>query len=241
MVYIVTLIYSFLFIRILGKYIGKKPIITYLITIVIAFFAVTIDPEAMQKRYGFFIFEFFMHPLYSGALAMSLFFFVMYCPVLPSKWKVTKLSRKNRTELSIIASILTLVHNLFYGFIDHHLFIEVFSNPFVYGKRYFVFTLSSAMAIILLIPLFITSFRTVRKKINPRSWKKIQKLAYPFWILIHLHVLLIYIDVFLNPSEFHGIFLVNAILNMIVYPLSLIIWIYLKIKQKNRKIAKSAH
>lgn len=155
--------------------------------------------------------------------------------------KVTKLSRKNRTELSIIASILTLVHNLFYGFIDHHLFIEVFSNPFVYGKRYFVFTLSSAMAIILLIPLFITSFRTVRKKINPRSWKKIQKLAYPFWILIHLHVLLIYIDVFLNPSEFHGIFLVNAILNMIVYPLSLIIWIYLKIKQKNRKIAKSAH
>lgn len=50
----------------------------------------------------------------------------------------------------------------------------------------------SLILICLMIPLFVTSFKCVRKKMKAKSWKKLQRLAYPFFILIYIHVMLLF-------------------------------------------------
>ena len=52
---------------------------------------------------------------------------------------------------------------------------------------------------VLLIILGVTSFNFVKKKMDPHSWKKIQKMAYPFFMLTYVHLLLM-----LLPSALHG-------------------------------------
>ena len=42
------------------------------------------------------------------------------------------------------------------------------------------------------IPLFITSFKSVRRKMNGKTWKNIQRMAYPFFIGIYVHIMVLY-------------------------------------------------
>lgn len=52
------------------------------------------------------------------------------------------------------------------------------------------FTVSFAL-VILLIPLAITSIRAMRKAMDNSTWKRLQMLAYPFFVLIFVHIALI--------------------------------------------------
>ncbi len=45
------------------------------------------------------------------------------------------------------------------------------------------------VAFLIMIPLFITSFTTIRKKYTYSAWKKIQRWAYLAYALIYLHLL----------------------------------------------------
>ena len=50
----------------------------------------------------------------------------------------------------------------------------------------------SCLMILLLIPLTITSFQTVRRKMQGKSWKKLQNWSYLFYLLLYLHIFFIY-------------------------------------------------
>lgn len=45
-----------------------------------------------------------------------------------------------------------------------------------------------------MIPLFITSFMKVRKKMNAKTWKKLQRWAYLFYLLAYLHVFILLVN-----------------------------------------------
>ena len=61
---------------------------------------------------------------------------------------------------------------------------------------------SFAVAVVLLVLLLVlgvTSFNAVKRRMRTDTWKKVQKLAYPFFLLVYVHLLLM-----LAPSALHG-------------------------------------
>ena len=67
--------------------------------------------------------------------------------------------------------------------------------------RYFGDSISGAalVLLVLLVVLGVTSFAFVKRQMSTASWKKVQKLAYPFFGLVYVHLLLM-----LLPSALHG-------------------------------------
>ena len=124
-----------------------------------------------------------------GAFSTALFILVMYTGVLNPKWNITKKLYKIRGELSIIACIIILGH---VGGSDKMYFTNLFSNTSGMQIKYLI-AASLTLLILLMLPLMITSFAIVRKKIQTNTWKKVQKLAYPFFALIYIHIISIYI------------------------------------------------
>ena len=93
-----------------------------------------------------------------------------------------------RAKLAIIASMLTLSHNIGY---DRTYFVKLILSPEQLPVSQLIAAICSVVLIVIMLPLFITSFPVVRKKMNPRSWKKLQRWAYAFYALIYVHVMLI--------------------------------------------------
>ena len=71
-------------------------------------------------------------------------------------------------------------------------------------------TILSVVMVLVLMPLFITSFKKIRRKMNPLKWKKLQRFAYGFYFLVYLHVVLFNITAALKGSE-------RSIVNVSVY------------------------
>jgi DMSO/TMAO reductase YedYZ heme-binding membrane subunit len=63
---------------------------------------------------------------------------------------------------------------------------------------------------VLLAVLTVTSFVVVRNHMRPTFWKRLQTLAYPFYLLIYLHLILV-----LLPSALSGSLAIAF--NLLVY------------------------
>ena len=86
-----------------------------------------------------------------------------------------------RREYSIIGFIFLLPHAI--GFLEFFLeYADLFAN---------IVPVIGLLAFILAIPLFITSFMFIRKQFKYKQWKFIHKLAYPFYVLLFIHLALI--------------------------------------------------
>ena len=90
-----------------------------------------------------------------------------------------------RAPLAIMAAFMILLHNGTY-FIHYH------ENA---AKRNIAMTaperaaaVCTTLMLLLLIPLTVTSFTWVRKKMKGGTWKKLQRLSYVFYGLIYTHV-----------------------------------------------------
>lgn len=120
-----------------------------------------------------------------GTLATALFILVMYARVLPPKSRLFRTLMSLRAPLAIMAAFMILLHNGTY-FIHYH------ENA---AKRNISMTTPEIVAaacttfmLLLLIPLTITSFTFIRKKMKGITWKKLQRLSYIFYGLIYTHV-----------------------------------------------------
>lgn len=125
--------------------------------------------------------------LTQGGLAGALFVLVMFAAAVPDGSAFMRAIMPIRGELSIIACILTLGHNVAFGrrYIARILAREPLS-PAVLGA-----CLCSAVMLAILLPLFVTSFKCVRRRMKPKSWKRLQRLAYLFYALMYTHVMLL--------------------------------------------------
>lgn len=120
--------------------------------------------------------------------AFGLFTVVMFIGVFKDGSRIRKYLTPIRGELSIIATIFTAGHVFNYL----RSYIDQFLADFVGMKGAMVFSFFlSAVIVVMLIVLGLTSFNFIRKRMNKKLWKRIQWFAYPFFIMIYIHLMLL--------------------------------------------------
>jgi len=177
MIFFISLLTAILFILLFEKPLKKNPIIFYVISAILSL--ATVVTQLLGTVPGGFTGK-YIYPMFTKAgLATAFFVLVMYAATFKTGSEPIKLLMPIRAQLSIIASILALGH--------------VFSFSALLSPENTLFYILSVIMFIIMIPLFITSFNMIRKKMNARSWKKIQRFAYIFYLFIYFHILLLYV------------------------------------------------
>jgi len=185
MILTLTLICSLAFFQFFGKALKKKPAVLYGICILLSLVSIFYPREGGLPFLDFF----FKKIMQRGVLAGSLFIWVMLAPVLPKSFSGRKTIYLLRGEMAICASLITLAHNLAFG--------GKYFGALFFGQGHISLmelhaAIVSCLMILLLIPLTITSFQTVRRKMQAKTWKKLQNWSYLFYLLLYLHIFFIY-------------------------------------------------
>lgn len=170
--------------------IKKYSTFIYLITILITVLSILTFKLKLNTNFPEYINKYFIGIFPRGTISLALFTIVMFTGILKNSSKIKRKLMSIRGELSIIACIVTLGHNIYFGM---YFFVVLFTNPGSLSTTKFFATIISIILILLMLPLMITSFTCVRKRISHKTWKRIQRLAYLFYGLIYVHILLLYI------------------------------------------------
>ncbi|OLR65664.1 hypothetical protein [Peptoniphilus porci] len=218
MILVESIIIVLLFVALFKNLIKRNSIPFYILAALINFMYIKIASMPMVKELNPAISKYLLGPLNRGAIGTAFIIIVMYIGVLKKDQFVRELMQI-RGELAIIGSIIIFGHNILFGKI---FFVQFFTDMSSLEPLKLVATIISLVMIAILIPLFLTSFKTIRKKMNPGSWKKLQKLAYTFFYLIFIHVIVLYSG-----------HIKDKVLDVVIYVL---IWGYYTIKlvQKNQ-------
>lgn len=148
----------------LYKPIHKYKYILYIIAFIIA---LMLREDGNYVTYGFTGLSFFIVVMYSGALDKSM---------------LRKRLFMVRAELAILGSVFLFPHAI--GYIEIVLDeIGLLNAPINF---FFGF-----VAGVIILPLFITSFTFIRKRMNYKEWKQLHQLAYLLYISLGLHLILI--------------------------------------------------
>ncbi len=123
-----------------------------------------------------------------GSLGTAMFVAVMYAGALPKGNKLIGPLMKIRGELSITAAILVLCHNFTYGMTY---FKMLFIKPEALSATQLTAAIISIILITIMLVLTVTSFPAVRKKMQAKKWKQLQRTAYVFYGLMYVHIMLI--------------------------------------------------
>ena len=185
MIVTLTLICSLAFFHFFGKALKKKPAVLYGICILLSLVSIFYPREGGLPFLDFF----FKKIMQRGVLAGSLFIWVMLAPVLPKSFAGRKTIYLLRGEMAICASLITLAHNLAFG--------GKYFGALFFGQGHISLmelhaAIVSCLMILLLLPLTITSFQSIRRKMQAKSWKKVQNWSYLFYLLLYLHIFFIY-------------------------------------------------
>ena len=119
-----------------------------------------------------------VEPFVQGYIGFSLLYLVMLTGALKDKSKLKIKLMTVRREYSIIGFILIIPHSLnyFIEFLEDLTRIEVWFG---------------VIAFVIMIPLFYTSFKSVRKKYSYAAWKKLHKWSYVAYALVFVHLLFV--------------------------------------------------
>ena len=185
MIVILTLLCSLAFFHFFGKAVKKKPAVLYGICILLSLVSIFYPREGGLPFLDFF----FKKIMQRGVLAGSLFIWVMLAPVLPKSFSGRKTIYLLRGEMAICASLITLAHNLAFG---GKYFGALFLGQGHISLMELHAAIVSCLMILLLIPLTVTSFQAVRRKMQGKTWKELQNWSYLFYLLLYLHIFFIY-------------------------------------------------
>ncbi len=117
----------------------------------------------------------FMAPFVKGFIGYALFFVVAITGALPPKWTLTKKLFSVRGMYSILGFVLLTAHPIFY------------TSEILTGTREIPWY--GVISYVVMIPLWITSYLSVRKKMTPQNWKKLQRFAYVSYVLMFVHLI----------------------------------------------------
>jgi methionine sulfoxide reductase heme-binding subunit len=122
--------------------------------------------------------------------AQALLAIVMFVGVLGEGSPIRRWLLPIRGELSIIAAILVLGHA-----VPHLPFLgRVLSDVSVLRTGKAASFAVSILLLGLLAVLTATSLNAVRRRMDAKGWKRIQLLAYPFFFLTYVHLVLVLAD-----------------------------------------------
>ena len=146
-----------------------------------------------------------------GSLGTAMFVVVMYTGALPKGNKLIAPLMKIRGELSITAAILVLCHNFTYGMTY---FRMLFTKTSLLSATQLAAAVISLVLIAIMIVLTVTSFPSVRKKMQAKKWKQLQRTAYVFYGLMYVHIMLINIP---YARLGLGMYIANVVIYSIVF------------------------
>ena len=168
-----------------------------------------------------FLLEFLPMPLFvknnilgifaKGSIGTAMFVVVMYTGALPKGNKLIAPLMKIRGELSITAAILVLCHNFTYGMTY---FRMLFTKTSLLSATQLAAAVISLVLIAIMLVLTVTSFPSVRKKMQAKKWKQLQRTAYVFYGLMYVHIILINIP---YARLGLGMYVANVVIYSIVF------------------------
>ena len=152
--------------------------------------------------------------IHVGSLGHPILVIIMYIGALDPKIPVVKKLLSIRKEISIISGFPILTHSIVRVMGNFPSSLKYFTNNAEYmeNARYtselglgisnFSFVLGIVL-LILFIPLWVTSFDSVRKRMGVVKWKKLQKWSYVLYAILFIHAVGIQIGGILNPRGGH--------------------------------------
>lgn len=214
---VVGLIISIIFAFSLSNSVKRNAIFYYVGSTILAIFAYATDFVSIVR----------------GGIGLSLFILVMYVGALSKESKAYKKIYPIRGQLSIMGFILLIPHAIKYvlrvlqrGFVGINDFIDYSQSQNV------AIILTGLIAFLIMIPLFVTSFIKIRKKMNNTSWKKLQKYSYIVYLLIYIHIAIVSLNYMMNYNGFSP-YKINFILFTIVFISYTILRINKAVKNRN--------
>ncbi|MFA7561694.1 MAG: ferric reductase-like transmembrane domain-containing protein [Candidatus Izemoplasmatales bacterium] len=124
-------------------------------------------------------------PFNQGFIGFSFFYVVMITGLFNKESKIFKRLFKVRPQLSIIGFILLSPHAIYY-------LIERITENYLPDSRIIAIAFFiGILAYLIMIPLFITSFKVIENKKQFFKWKKLQKFAYFIYLAIFLHLVFV--------------------------------------------------
>lgn len=155
-----------------------------------------------------------------GAIGTAFWAVVMWAGAMPNGSASIKKLMPIRGELSIIAAILTFSHIITYG-------LQYITN-FIKGRTGSDFVVTSIVClamVLIMTPLTVMSVKKIRKKMNAKTWKKIQRLAYIFYAFIYVHILVLFLPkaqkgregYFLSVIVYSAVFIGYAVMRIRKY------------------------
>ena len=221
MLFIVSLIIALFTAFTLDKQLKKRPVVFYITAAVLTVASVVITQSDITVNNSF-VRDYVLGMFSRGALGAAFWAVVMYAGALPNGSAPIKKLMPIRGELSITAAVLTLAHIITFGirYISSLMNGRTGSGA---AFRDFVVTcvLSLAMALIML-PLTVMSFKAVRRKMDAKTWKKIQRFAYLFYAMIYIHIMFLFVPkaqkgregYFLGVLVYSAVFIGYAVLRL---------------------------
>ena len=222
---ITGILFTIIFYGLTAKFIKKRPVIFYVGVYVWTCFVVYYYNMGYDRNLPLWFNEYFMKIFSRGIFATATFMIVMFLGTITKYNDFSKKLMAIRGEISIMASLLVFSHNIIFGL---RYFPTLFTNPSSMPKRELIASIITIFLLLMLIPLFVTSFKTVRRKMKAKSWKNLQKMAYPFFIGIYIHVMVLYSS---NWKE--------NMVGVVIYTLIYLAYIILRLRKRNIKMQKS--
>ncbi len=186
MLFLIAIAAAFGFAYLCKKPLKQHPYIFYIGAAVISIIVAAVDFRNVPEFVNTYIIGLFSR----GAFGTALWAVVMWTGAFPNGSKPIKAFMPIRGELSIFAAILTLGHNIGYG---KTYFVRLFTDASHMSAEQLTASFLTIAMLIIMIPLTVMSFPQIRKKMNAKLWKKIQRTAYLFYGMMYLHVMVLFV------------------------------------------------
>ena len=227
MLFIISLVIAFFIAFCLDKPLKKCPAVFYIAAAVLtaASVVVTQSDITISSR---FVRDYVLGIFSRGALGAAFWAVVMWAGALPNGSATIKKLMSVRGELSITAAVLTMAHIITFGMQYIRNIIDGRTGS---GDAYRDFVITCILSIsmtMIMVPLAVMSFKAVRKKMNAKTWKKIQRLAYLFYAMIYIHIMVLFVPkaqkgregYFLSVLVYSAVFIGYAVFRLRKYYLS---------------------
>ena len=186
MLFLIAIAAAFGFAYLCKKPLKQHPYIFYAGAAIISIIVAAVDFRNVPEIINTYIIGLFSR----GAFGTALWAVVMWTGAFPNGSKPIKAFMPIRGELSIFAAILTLGHNIGYG---KTYFVRLFTDASRMSAEQLTASFLTIAMLIIMIPLTVMSFPQIRKKMNAKLWKKIQRTAYLFYGMMYLHVMVLFV------------------------------------------------
>ncbi len=187
MLFLIAIIIAVLTVFCLDKPLKKCPAAFYVTAAVLTVGSIAVSQSdiTISSR---FVRDYVLGIFSRGALGTAFWAVVMWAGALPNGSAPIKKLMPIRGELSITAAILTFSHIITYG-------LQYITN-LIKGRTGSDFVITSIVClamVLIMTPLTVMSVKKIRRKMNAKTWKKIQRLAYIFYACIYVHILILFL------------------------------------------------